>query len=105
MIDGVTQSIKFPMQVCMATVLRSSNGSLLFANPASKVGRIHGVLRRSDDDGQTWPHSWMVTNSSFAYSCLTEVKEPSQTGLLWETSAEGCTGPSCQILFSKYTVL
>jgi len=91
----------------MATVLRSSNGSLLFANPASKVERVHGVLRRSDDDGQTWPHSWVVTNSSFAYSCLTEVEDPSQTGLLWETNAKGCTttSTSCQILFSKYTVL
>ena len=92
-------------QVCMATVLQSSNGSLLFANPASKTDRIHGILRRSDDNGHTWPYSWVVTNDSFAYSCLTEVQDHTQVGLLWETGDKDCTGPSCQMLFSKYTVL
>eukprot|EP00731_Ephydatia_muelleri_P022239 Em0014g830a len=36
--------------VCMATILRTGNGSLLFANPASKTSRVNGLVRRSDDD-------------------------------------------------------
>lgn len=93
------------MQVCMATILSTSNGSLVFANPASKTDRTHGLIRRSDNGGVSWPYSWEVTNGAYAYSCLTPVASPTQVGLLWETSADGCTGPSCQLLFSKFTVL
>ena len=91
----------------MATILSTSNGSLVFANPASKSERVHGAIRRSDNDGQSWPYSWEVTSESgaFAYSCLTHVADPTQVGLLWETSADGCSGPSCQMVFSKHTVL
>ncbi len=91
----------------MATVVSLSNGSLVFANPASTSGRVHGEVRRSDDGGRTWAHSWEVTGESgaFAYSCLTHVPTPSEVGLLWETTAPDCTGPSCQMLFSTITVL
>ena len=91
----------------MATIITSQNGSLLFANPASTSSRSHGIVRRSDDGGQTWPHSWAVApgNTDFAYSCLTQVASLTEVGLLWETSGANCLGPSCQMVFSKYTVL
>lgn len=89
----------------MATILSTDNGSLVFANPASKHSRENGLIRRSDDGGQSWPFSWPVTNGSFAYSCLTHVSDGSEVGLLWETSAGGCGGPSCQMVFSKYRVM
>ena len=34
------------MQVCMASIIGMSNGSLVFANPASKTERVNGMLRR-----------------------------------------------------------
>ena len=87
----------------MATIISSANGSLIFANPASKTQRSHGLVRRSDDGGTTWPHGYPITTSSgaFAYSCLTEVEDEREVGLLWETEAAGCSGPSCQMVFSK----
>ena len=62
-------------------------------------------LACSDDSGKTWPYSWLVTEEDYAYSCLTHVDSPEQVGLLWETGAASCTGPSCQLVFSKITVL
>ena len=46
-----------------------------------------------------------MTTEDYAYSCLTHVARDDQVGLLWETSAKDCTGPSCQLVFSKLTVL
>ena len=34
------------MQVCMASIISMGNGSLVFANPASKTERANGTLRR-----------------------------------------------------------
>jgi sialidase-1 len=47
--------------VCMASIIRMSNGSLIFANPASKKDRVNGMLKRSDDEGVSWVMSWQVT--------------------------------------------
>ena len=83
------------------------NGSLIFANPASKTNRTTGLVRRSDDDGKTWPYSYPVTDSQtgYAYSSLTKVTNKDEVGLLWETESEKCSGPSCRIVFSKIKVL
>ena len=88
-------------------MLRMYNGSILFANPASKNSRTHGLVRRSDDDAMTWPYAFQVTNEStpYAYSCLTEVADKNSAGLLWETGHPTCTGPSCRIMFSKFKVM
>ena len=58
----------------------------------------------SDDGGKSWVRSWLVTPGDYAYSCLTHVAQEDQVGLLWETSAQDCSGPSCQLVFSKMTV-
>ena len=34
------------MQVCMASIIRMSNGSLIFANPTSQKDRVNGMLKR-----------------------------------------------------------
>jgi Neuraminidase (sialidase) len=93
--------------VCMASIIRMSNGSLIFANPASKKDRVNGMLKRSDDGGVSWVRSWQVTDveEDYAYSCLTHVARSDQVGLLWETTSLDCSGPSCQLVFSKITVL
>ena len=59
----------------------------------------------SDDGGVNWVRSWKVTEKDYAYSCLTHVASEDQVGLLWETTAQGCLGPSCRLVFSKITVL
>ena len=95
-------------QGCQGTMLRTRNGSLIFANPASQTSRTTGTVRRSDDDGRTWPLSFPVSNNNrtpYAYSCLTEVARTDEVGLLWETGSDGCLGPSCRIVFSKIKVL
>ena len=83
------------------------NGSLIFANPASKTNRTTGTVRRSDDDGRTWPYSFPVTDNvtGYAYSSLTEVANLDEVGLLWENESKHCDGPSCRIVFSKIKVL
>lgn len=89
----------------MAMILQTENGSLVFANPASKTSRVNGLVRRSDDDGATWPYSFLVTAGDYAYSCLIQVSSNSEVGLLWETGDDGCTGPSCLIMFSNIKVM
>ena len=37
-----------------------------------------------------------------AYSCLTTMPNASEIGLLWETSADDCVGPSCRVLFTVF---
>eukprot|EP01062_Namystynia_karyoxenos_P053893 TRINITY_DN438_c0_g2_i1.p1 TRINITY_DN438_c0_g2~~TRINITY_DN438_c0_g2_i1.p1 ORF type:complete len:421 (+),score=110.34 TRINITY_DN438_c0_g2_i1:111-1265(+) len=89
--------------VCQGSVLRVGN-SIYFANPGSTSSRTTGVVRRSDDDAQTWPKSLAITNATqgYAYSCLTQVPQRRSLGLLYETNCDGCTGPSC---CSAFTVL
>jgi len=101
---------------------------LYFSNPAAE-SRTKMTIRRSEDAGATWPlstvgkytshHSWInqapecigtllanrllvmtVHPEGSAYSCMTEVSDPDQLGLLHERDAPGCTGPSCQTVFN-----
>ena len=63
------------------------------------------IYIHSDDGGLSWVRSWQVTEEDYAYSCLTHVARGDQVGLLWETASQSCSGPSCQLIFSKITVL
>ena len=58
------------------------------------------TVRRSQDDGKTWPLSTGVHPGGSAYSCMTELPSKTQLGLLHERDAQGCRGPSCQTVFS-----
>ena len=100
-----------PEPVCMGSVIRAdpplSDGNMYFANPGQAAGRVNGVVRRSRGcvGGSTHPCVWdrdpPVVNKGgdYAYSCLVPLNV-SHIGLLWETSARNCTGPSCMQVFS-----
>ena len=81
---------------------RTGDGYVPTKSPAA--GKQAGTST-CDDGGKTWVRSWLVTEADYAYSCLTHVARRDQVGLLWETSAQDCSGPSCQFVFSKITVL
>ena len=51
----------------------SPSGSVFFANPASRTARVDLTVRRSDDGGNTWPHSLLLApgnDDGLGYSCL-----------------------------------
>ena len=60
------------------------------------------TVKMSMDDGNTWNDGYLVYNGQAAYSCLTRMKGTmsKDIGLLFETEAENCEGPSCQIRFT-----
>ena len=72
--------------MCQASIIRSAaNGAIYFANPAVTHGRTHGKVRRSKTGlVGSWEAAINVTDGSFGYSCLTDVPQPGQLGLLWE---------------------
>ncbi|MEX2174519.1 MAG: sialidase family protein [Pirellulaceae bacterium] len=69
--------------VCQASLIRHSQGNLVFTNPAVPKGRDHMTVRLSEDDGKTWPHSRLVHEGSAAYSSLAELPG-GELGLLYE---------------------
>ena len=81
--------------VCQGSVLRYTlaaehgKNRLLFCNPASGKSRVNGTVRLSYDEGQTWPVAKTLVPGSFAYSCLTVLKDMS-IGCLYETENYRC---------------
>jgi sialidase-1 len=87
--------------VCQGSILRYTLSAdhgrdrLLFCNPASEKSRINGTVRLSYDEGQTWPVAKTLVPDSFAYSCLTVLKDMS-IGCLYETGG--------RIRFARFTL-
>lgn len=76
-----------PSPVCQAT-LSTAGGHLLFANPATILGRTTGTIKKSLDNGKSWSSRLEITPKgvSYDYSCLNPEPmkdDPSQGGLLW----------------------
>ncbi|WP_432800095.1 exo-alpha-sialidase [Poriferisphaera sp. WC338] len=75
---------------CQGSILRISDpldrqiSRIVFSNPASKTKRINGTVRLSYDDGRTWPAVKQLWSGTFAYSCLTKLKDDS-IGCFFET--------------------
>lgn len=75
--------------VCQGSILRYSwpsdqkEGMMLFLNPASSSQRINLSLRRSYDNGRTWPKIQTIYPGPSAYSSLTKLKN-GNIGLLYE---------------------
>ena len=79
-------------------------GSMLYSGPAGGgENRTLLTLRRSDDGGRSYPHSTVVEAGPGGYSCLTRLgtmgsppgsADPSNVGLAYERSADGCAGGS-----------
>jgi len=56
--------------ICMGSILRYDESTLLFSNPASETARKNLTLRFSFDDGRSWPMSLIVDPGAAAYSDL-----------------------------------
>ena len=56
--------------ICMGSVLRYDENTILFSNPASDCARKNLILRFSFDDGRSWPESLVVDPGTAAYSDL-----------------------------------
>ena len=72
---------------CMASLHRQGN-NLFFSNPNSRVARKNMTIKRSTDEGMTWPKEhWIVLDEQTGrgYSCLTSVND-STIGILYEGS-------------------
>jgi len=87
--SGLRDDTGLPEPQCQGSLLRfnfkdgTNPGRILFANPASKTGRIHGTIRISYDEGATWPVAKLIYNGSYAYSCLTKI-DAETVGLFFE---------------------
>lgn len=73
--------------VCMASILRWGNTKThYFSNPDSTTAREHMTIKRSDDEGMTWPAKKQLRYDDrvcFGYSCLAPVDEQ-HLGVLYE---------------------
>ena len=68
---------------CMGSII-NHDGKIIYAGPANKKQRSNGTVRVSVDDGSSWIHSREIVPGSYAYSCLTSLKN-GNIGLLYET--------------------
>jgi len=68
---------------CMGSLIVHMD-ELIYAGPANKKQRTNGTVRISEDNGENWIHSREVLPGSYAYSCLTNLKN-GEIGLLYET--------------------
>lgn len=73
---------------CQASILRYSwpeggKSRILFCNPATQKSRSAGLLRMSEDEGETWTWSKEVYSGQFAYCCLTKMLD-GRVGVLFE---------------------
>ena len=89
---------------CEGSTISIKNGSVIFfSNPSSTTSRVNMTVKRSINNGETWDNVYKLCEEcDGAYSCLTPLPQYNNTkiGLLWETNATNCTGPSCQTVFS-----
>lgn len=99
----VTYQPTLTSPVCAGTILRGRSGQVYFANPAAPFARANGTLRRSAD-GRDWAHSTVVFAGAYGYSCLADLPDPAEIGLLWETDGPQCRpgGASCRSVFSVF---
>eukprot|EP01084_Bolivina_argentea_P221130 374610_1 len=104
---GTTFTAPYPEKdlispVCQASIISLNNGSvILFSNPDSTKSRVNMQVKKSIDNGVTWNSTYNLCPSCGAgYSCLSSVKMNGYFGLLWETNITGCSGESCQSMFS-----
>jgi sialidase-1 len=73
--------------VCMGSLLRWENTKMhFFSNPDSTAAREHMTIKRSDDEGMTWPTEKQLLYDErvcFGYSCLAPVDDR-HLGVLYE---------------------
>ena len=91
--------------ICQASFIKHSDdvfrkAPLLFSNPASAKSRTRMTVRRSDDQGKTWPIARTIHEGPSAYSCLTVLPDRS-IGLLYEG---GEKHSSERLIFARFTL-
>jgi sialidase-1 len=64
-----------PDPVCEGSIIRYSDKTLLFSNAADARKRVNLTLRRSDDDGKTWPIATTICAGPAAYSALARLAD------------------------------
>lgn len=79
---------QLPQPICQLSVLKLTDGSVVFLNPASREARQGGVLRLSLDDGETFPYSRLFCEGPFVYSCMTQLAD-GRIGILYEPATDG----------------
>jgi sialidase-1 len=86
--------------VCEGCLIRYSDATLLFSNPANeKRGRSRLTVRASYDEGKTWPLAKLLHAGPSAYSCLAVL--PDRTiGCLYE---HGVKSPAATITFARFS--
>ena len=74
-----------PEPVCQASLLKAG-GTLLFANPDSKVTRNMFTIKASDDLGKTWDRALLLDEEGgWGYSCMAMIDEET-VGIIYEGS-------------------
>jgi hypothetical protein len=71
------------------TVAIMNSGTMLKANPASTTARAEGVVRRSND-GAHWNMNLSFYTGLYAYSCLTNMPQVQQIGMMLSCSPNSC---------------
>lgn len=80
--------------VCMVSAisLRQNRNHVLVSTPLSKTNRINGTVFLSFDGGLHPEKRVLITAGGFAYSCLTQLREEGQFGILYEVdNGTACT--------------
>lgn len=79
-----------PQCICQMSVIKlegTKKASVLFLNPASREKRENGVLRLSEDDGETFTSSITLKKGPFVYSAMTQMPN-GKIGILYEPDLE-----------------
>jgi len=86
---GLVDDANLVEPMCMGSIIRYSfpeNGDksrIIFSIPSTKSGRMFGCLKVSFDEGKSWDTEKFIYNGSYAYSCLTKMKN-GNIGVLFE---------------------
>lgn len=90
-----------PQPICQTSVIKIENAEkpyVILLNASDKKERKNGVIRLSEDDGETFPYSRTLKEDSFVYSSMTVLPD-GKIGILFEPDLE------CQnIWFTKVSV-
>lgn len=96
------QDYALPDPTCQASILNTqiNNEHVLFFSNAASSRRINMTIKKSKDEGSTWPHSYIVNSGPSAYSDIVMISE-NEIGILYEN---GNNNPYEKITFEKINV-
>lgn len=69
---------------CMASLIQTEMGPLLFSNPNDAQRRVNLTVRKSTDGGKTWDTGRVLDPGGAMYSCMTVLRD-GRIGLLYES--------------------